>query len=84
MAGHWLLKKIQYAAEVQESSTKALAQLHTLPNPHTGSTNYSNVFFEQQWADEQAYHVNTNRTSDWQQVELGRLLCLKEDLNDAW
>ncbi|KAA1118377.1 hypothetical protein PGTUg99_004865 [Puccinia graminis f. sp. tritici] len=83
MAAHWLLEKLEYAEQVHDESTLTLARLHQVPNPHTPGSNYTNGFFDQQWRDEQAYHVNTNRSAEREQVELGRLLCLEEELNDA-
>ncbi|WAQ84805.1 hypothetical protein PtA15_5A378 [Puccinia triticina] len=75
---------LESANQIHEESALALAELHRVANPHTPGSNYTNQFFEQQWNDEQAYHVNTNRTADREQVELGRLLCLEEELNEAW
>ncbi|WAQ85802.1 hypothetical protein PtA15_6A431 [Puccinia triticina] len=81
---HWLLQKLEYAHSVYIDSIVALAKLHQEPNRHTPGSNYTNSFFEQQWRDEQAYHVTTNQSSEQAQVELGRLLCMEEELNDAW
>jgi hypothetical protein len=46
---------------------------------------YTNAFFEEQWAREQAYH-RKSRVSyrQKQKKELGRLLCLQEELETAW
>ncbi|WAR58145.1 hypothetical protein PtB15_5B377 [Puccinia triticina] len=84
MAAYWLLHKLESANQIHEESALALAELHCVANPHTPGSNYTNQFFEQQWNNEQAYHVNTNQTADREQVELGRLLCLEEELNEAW
>ncbi|OAV87019.1 hypothetical protein PTTG_29615 [Puccinia triticina 1-1 BBBD Race 1] len=84
MGAHWLLQKLEYAHSVYIDSIAALAKLHQEPNRHTPGSNYTNSFFEQQWRDEQAYHVTTNQSSEQAQVELGRLLCMEEELNDAW
>ncbi|WAR55688.1 hypothetical protein PtB15_6B431 [Puccinia triticina] len=75
---------LEYAHSVYIDSIAALAKLHQEPNRHTPGSNYTNSFFEQQWRDEQAYHVTTNQSSEQAQVELGRLLCMEEELNDAW
>ncbi|WAR61378.1 hypothetical protein PtB15_12B63 [Puccinia triticina] len=75
---------LEYAHSVYIDLIAALEKLHQEPNRHTPGSNYTNSFFEQQWRDEQAYHVTTNQSSERAQVELGRLLCMEEELNDAW
>ncbi|WAR57013.1 hypothetical protein PtB15_8B57 [Puccinia triticina] len=57
--------------------------LHATPNQHTPGQNYTNQFLEEQWQLEKSYHLNTD-TTERHEVELGRLLCLEEELNLAW
>ncbi|KAA1068831.1 hypothetical protein PGT21_003225 [Puccinia graminis f. sp. tritici] len=83
-AAYWLLQKLEHANEVISSSRQELAELYQRPNNYTPGSNYNSHFLEQQWSDEQAYHLHTSRTSEKQQLELGRLLCLEEELNKAW
>ncbi|EFP81539.1 uncharacterized protein PGTG_07788 [Puccinia graminis f. sp. tritici CRL 75-36-700-3] len=83
-AAYWLLQKLEHANEVISSSRQELAELYQRPNNYNPGSNYNSHFLEQQWSDEQAYHLHTSRTSEKQQLELGRLLCLEEELNKAW
>ncbi|PLW42937.1 hypothetical protein PCASD_04711 [Puccinia coronata f. sp. avenae] len=85
-ACEWLYSKLQGAQKVIHNARKALAKLHLLPNPYhnTGET-YTNAFFQHQWDEEQAYHLETNRSSaEKQEKELGRLLCLEDQLEAEW
>ncbi|WAQ92320.1 hypothetical protein PtA15_16A226 [Puccinia triticina] len=66
-----------------EDPLAALAKLHATPNQHTPGQNYTNQFLEEQWQLEKSYHLNTD-TTERHEVELGRLLCLEEELNLAW
>jgi hypothetical protein len=84
--GEWLYSKLQGAQKVIHDARKALAKLHLLPNPYhnTGET-YTNAFFQHQWDEEQAYHLETNRSSaEKQEKELGRLLRLEDQLEAEW
>jgi hypothetical protein len=78
------LQKLSHAENVHKSSKDALQKLQTQPNPYTPGTNYTNEFLEHQWQQEKAYHLNSDQSSDRQKVELGRLLCLEAELNQAW
>ncbi|PLW46296.1 hypothetical protein PCASD_03786 [Puccinia coronata f. sp. avenae] len=85
-ACEWLYSKLQGAQKVIHDARKALAELHLLPNPYhnTGET-YTNAFFQHQWDKEQAYHLETNRSSaEKQEKELGRLLRLEDQLEAEW
>ncbi|WAQ87152.1 hypothetical protein PtA15_8A53 [Puccinia triticina] len=65
------------------NSAAAGIDLHATPNQHTPGQNYTNQFLEEQWQLEKSYHLNTD-TTERHEVELGRLLCLEEELNLAW
>ncbi|PLW47760.1 hypothetical protein PCASD_04377 [Puccinia coronata f. sp. avenae] len=85
-AFEWLNSKLKGAQTVIHDARKALATLHLLPNPNnsTGET-YTNNFFQHQWDEEQAYHLETNRSSaKKQEKELGRLLRLEDQLDKEW
>jgi hypothetical protein len=82
--GDWFSKKLENCEETIQSSEEIIRQLHSLPNPSTPGSNYTNAFFEQQWTLEQNYHLNFNQSRAKQREELGRLLCLQEELDEAW
>ncbi|EFP90354.2 uncharacterized protein PGTG_16114 [Puccinia graminis f. sp. tritici CRL 75-36-700-3] len=84
MAATWLLQKLDHAEEVLATAVVALAKLHSIPNPHTPGINYTNQFLEQQWSEEQQYHLNSDLSTERKSIELGRLLCLEEELDSAW
>ncbi|KNZ46927.1 hypothetical protein VP01_682g7 [Puccinia sorghi] len=74
------MEKLNNSA-VSCTSGKALATLNCIYcNP---GTVYNKQFFQDQWEEERHYHLNTN-TSKRQQVELGSLICLEEELRLAW
>ncbi|KNF01379.1 hypothetical protein PSTG_05478 [Puccinia striiformis f. sp. tritici PST-78] len=82
-AAHWLLNKLEHAQEVQDSASRALAELYAQPNRFTPGRNYSSEFLDVQWQQEQAYHLNSNQTAQSQAIELGRLLCLTAEVNQS-
>ncbi|OAV96358.1 hypothetical protein PTTG_00674, partial [Puccinia triticina 1-1 BBBD Race 1] len=65
-------------------SDEIIRQLHSLPNPITPGSNYTDLFFEQQCLLEQNYHLNFNHTREKARQELGHLLCLQEELDESW
>ncbi|OAV93382.1 hypothetical protein PTTG_27325 [Puccinia triticina 1-1 BBBD Race 1] len=84
--GELLLCKFNLAAETTQAARNALDLLNQLPNPYseTGGT-YTNIFFQQQWDDERAYHLETTQSyQEKQKKELGHLLCLEEQLEAEW
>ncbi|PLW37548.1 hypothetical protein PCASD_10249 [Puccinia coronata f. sp. avenae] len=82
-AAVWLSQKLKHAKVVHRVSREALEELHAIRDPNTGRQLYTNDFFEQQWRDERNYHVNSS-TDERQEVELGRLLSLEIELEQAW
>ncbi|PLW24304.1 hypothetical protein PCASD_09261 [Puccinia coronata f. sp. avenae] len=78
-AGEWLHSKLKGAKSTVFEARKALAKLHLL---HISSRNtgkrYTNTFFQEQWDNKQAYHLESNQsTCEKQEKELGRLLRLE-------
>ncbi|PLW36396.1 hypothetical protein PCASD_13696, partial [Puccinia coronata f. sp. avenae] len=82
-AAVWLSQKLKHAKVVHRVSREALEELHAIRDPNTGRQLYTNDFFEQQWRDERNYHLNSS-TDERQEVELGRLLSLEIELEQAW
>ncbi|PLW29406.1 hypothetical protein PCASD_20382 [Puccinia coronata f. sp. avenae] len=84
--GDWLQSKLTTAKSTMFNACKSLAKSHCIQitNSNPG-VNYSNAFFEQQWKDKQAYHCQTNCLSNEKhKKELGRLLCLEDELEKEW
>ncbi|PLW05637.1 hypothetical protein PCASD_26272, partial [Puccinia coronata f. sp. avenae] len=85
-ASEWLHSKLKGAKSTVFEACKALAKLHLL---HISSRNtgerYTNTFFQEQWDNEQAYHLESNQsTREKQEKELGRLLRLETQLESKW
>ncbi|OAW00171.1 hypothetical protein PTTG_25187 [Puccinia triticina 1-1 BBBD Race 1] len=85
-AGEWLLSKIASADDIIKTARIALDALNQLSNPHSMTAGtYTDDFFQQQWEDERAYHLETTRSyQEKQKKELGQLLCLEEQLETEW
>ncbi|PLW12634.1 hypothetical protein PCASD_16209, partial [Puccinia coronata f. sp. avenae] len=85
-AAEWLHNKLLMAKKTITDSGKGLQKLHQLPIlNNTEGRNYTNEFLQQQWDDEQAYHLGTNRSfQEKQEKELGRLLRLEDQLESEW
>ncbi|OAV98720.1 hypothetical protein PTTG_25626 [Puccinia triticina 1-1 BBBD Race 1] len=83
MAAHWLFEKLEQAETVYASSSAALEKLHTQPNLYAPGNNYTNEFLENQCQLEKSYHLNSNQSSERQKIELGRLLCMEAELDQA-
>ncbi|KAA1068461.1 hypothetical protein PGTUg99_023669 [Puccinia graminis f. sp. tritici] len=85
-AGEWLLSKLNSAVETIQAARDALDKLNQLLNPYSSSGGrYTDDFFQQQWDDERAYHLETTRSYQVKQKkELGRLLYLEEQLEKEW
>ncbi|OAV99585.1 hypothetical protein PTTG_11754 [Puccinia triticina 1-1 BBBD Race 1] len=69
---------------VHASSLEALEKLYTQSNPYMPGNNYTKEFLENQWQQEKSYHLNSDQSSDRQKIELGRLLCMEAELEQAW
>jgi ubiquitin len=84
--GEWLRSKLDKATQKTAEAQENLAQLHAMRNPHgTHGERYTNDFFKDQWDREQAYHCETRVSyREKQKKELGRLLCLQEQLETEW
>ncbi|PLW11649.1 hypothetical protein PCANC_21650 [Puccinia coronata f. sp. avenae] len=85
-SGEWLRSKLDKATQKTAEAQENLAQLHAMRNPHgTHGKRYTNNFFKDQWDQEQAYHCKTQVSyREKQKKELGRLLCLQEQLETEW
>jgi hypothetical protein len=86
LIAEWLHNKLLMAKKTITDSGKGLQKLHQLPIlNNTEGRNYTNEFLQQQWDDEQAYHLGTNRSfQEKQEKELGRLLRLEDQLESEW
>ncbi|WAQ87974.1 hypothetical protein PtA15_9A99 [Puccinia triticina] len=82
----WLLSKFASADDIIKTARIALDALNQLSNPHSMTAGtYTDDFFQQQWEDERAYHLETTRSyQEKQKKELGQLLCLEEQLETEW
>ncbi|WAR54487.1 hypothetical protein PtB15_4B104 [Puccinia triticina] len=85
-AGEWLLSKFASADDIIKTARIALDALNQLSNPHSVTAGtYTDDFFQQQWEDERAYHLETTQSyQEKQKKELGQLLCLEEQLETEW
>ncbi|KAH9443064.1 hypothetical protein Pst134EB_027418 [Puccinia striiformis f. sp. tritici] len=82
--GEWFAKKFLDCTKANQAASLVLHQLYELANPATPGSNYTNQFFEGQWLLEQNYHLHLNQNREKQRQELGKLLCLQEELDAAW
>ncbi|OAV94426.1 hypothetical protein PTTG_26958 [Puccinia triticina 1-1 BBBD Race 1] len=85
-AGEWLHRKLLAAHSTIKKSQEGLENLYRLPifNNSDGE-NYTNEFFQAQWDNEQAYHLETNVSfREKQEKELGRLLRMEDQLEAEW
>ncbi|OAV89208.1 hypothetical protein PTTG_28768 [Puccinia triticina 1-1 BBBD Race 1] len=85
-AGEWLHRKLFMALSTIKKSHKGLEKLHqllVLTNLACG--NYKNEFFQAQWDNKQAYHLETNVSfREKQEKELGWLPRMEDQLEAEW
>lgn len=62
----------------------AVTSLCAMPNPAEPGANYSANFFRAQWSVEREAYASKQAILLKQKLELGRLLSLKDELEQAW
>ncbi|KAH9815930.1 hypothetical protein DFH28DRAFT_1082165 [Melampsora americana] len=81
----WLLSKLNNALQVKDNSSKGLSDLYSQHNPHDHDQEfYSAKFLKEQWTLERNAHASKKQAKEKQQLELGRLLCLEEEIRELW
>ncbi|PLW25542.1 hypothetical protein PCASD_23365 [Puccinia coronata f. sp. avenae] len=84
-AGDWTQRHFQQAMDTIDECEAKLANIYGQPNPFSDPPgSYNQEFFQAQWALERDYYRNRNDQQVQKRLELGRLLSLEEDLNNAW
>ncbi|KAH9809801.1 hypothetical protein DFH28DRAFT_1186335, partial [Melampsora americana] len=81
---HWLSKRFRNAMKVLREAQAVIKSLCTLPNPAQPGQNYTAAFFRGQWTVEREAYSSKQAILMKQKLELGRLLSLQDQLNDAW
>ena len=88
VSGDWLHRHFMDACQTYQECQIKLSAIYDQQNPfiqdNNESTHYTQGFLEEQWHKERVYYLTRNNIREAQKVELGRLLSLQEDLNDAW
>ncbi|WAQ93113.1 hypothetical protein PtA15_18A171 [Puccinia triticina] len=82
--GDWLSRKLDNAEETLRLASDALQILYSTLNPATPGVAYTSSFLEEQWSLEKIFHANFNQRREDQRKKLGELLCLQDDLDEAW
>jgi hypothetical protein len=83
--GDWTQRHFQQAMDTIDECEAKLANIYGQPNPFSDPPgSYNQEFFQAQWALERDYYRNRNDQQVQKRLELGRLLSLEEDLNNAW
>lgn len=70
--------------KVANESGQSLHSLYQRPNPAVPGTLYTTHFLREQWTSEKNNPTTKDQVQQKLQLELGRLLCLKERLNSLW
>ncbi|KAA1104063.1 hypothetical protein PGT21_009222 [Puccinia graminis f. sp. tritici] len=83
-SAEWLVRKFNMAQESLRQTSDALQLLYSTNNPATPAINYTETFLDEQWALERHFHANFNQTRENQRKALGELLCLQDELDEAW
>ncbi|EGG06268.1 uncharacterized protein MELLADRAFT_106960 [Melampsora larici-populina 98AG31] len=83
-AGTWLQKRFQNAVKVSREAQSALNSLFDMDNPALPGNKYSADFFRGQWASEREAYTSKQAVLLKQQLELGRLLSLQDELEAEW
>lgn len=85
VTGQWLLSKLNNANRVKKESSEGLSDLYIQRNPHDLDRQYYSAdFFREQWKLERSAHASKKVAEEQQRLELGRLLCLEEEIQKLW
>lgn len=82
--GFWLLRRYRNAVKVLGEAQSALHTIFHTANPAVPGQNYSADFFRAQWASEREAYASKEAVLQKQQLELGRLLTLQDELEAEW
>lgn len=81
----WLVTKFRNAHKVMLAARQALDLLYQQTNPHDPEHHfYSEDFLNNQWELEKAAQASKKEAEQKQRLELGRLLCLEDELLELW
>ncbi|KAH9814036.1 hypothetical protein DFH28DRAFT_1127625 [Melampsora americana] len=84
-SGQWILSKFNNALQVKDNANKGLSDLYSQRNPHNPDQEfYSAEFLKEQWTLERNAQASKKQAEDKQQLELGRLLCLEQEILQLW
>ncbi|KAH9808547.1 hypothetical protein DFH28DRAFT_1195413 [Melampsora americana] len=83
-SGQWLLTRMKQAHKTVSKSRALLTNIYVLPNPYQPGHVYTEEFFDKQWEDERQAMVSPKVQEERQKLELGKLLCLEDEHNQAW
>ncbi|EGG10921.1 uncharacterized protein MELLADRAFT_59877 [Melampsora larici-populina 98AG31] len=84
-SGKWLLSKLNNANQVKKEASEGLLNLYTQRNPYDPDRQfYSADFLREQWILERNAQASKKHAEEQQKLELGRLLCLEQEIQKLW
>lgn len=75
---------MKQAHETVTKSQALLTNICRLTNPYQPGHLYTEEFFDKQWKDEREAMVSPKAKRELQKLELGKLLCLEDEHDEAW
>lgn len=80
----WILQQLKQTISKLKHSETYLNNLYSRPNPQRPGVNYKKAYLEAQWKYEREFTNDTRVKEQTRRSELGKLLCLQDDLDLAW
>lgn len=85
VTGQWLVSKFKNSHQVKSDASQGLSDIYKQRNPYKPNREcYSAEFLKEQWALERNAQASKKQAEEKQQLKLGRLFCLEEELHHLW
>lgn len=83
-SGKWLSVRMKQAVSTLKKSQTLLTNIYALPNPYKPGHKYTEQYLLEQWNAERSTLLDPKSQQEKQKLELGKLLCLEDELDQAW
>ncbi|KAH9821140.1 hypothetical protein DFH28DRAFT_923571 [Melampsora americana] len=83
-SGKWLSVRMKQAVTMLKKSQTLLTNIYALPNPYKPGHKYTKQYLLKQWNAERSTLLDPRSQQEKQKLELGKLLCLEDELDQAW